>query len=91
MVYKAKKEITQHKPNLTLIHGAEPRTLTYLPSAPKPNLEKHAKTEFLRCCYVGIPHKNNVLTVKGRPPPQYTGLLVFLWFFLIMTEMCYRR
>jgi len=43
---KQKKEITQHKPNLTLIHGAKPRILTYLPSAPKSNLEKHAKTEF---------------------------------------------
>jgi hypothetical protein len=46
MVYKTTKEITQHKPNLTLTHDAEPRTLTYLPGAPKPNLEKHAKTEF---------------------------------------------
>jgi len=46
MVYKTTKEITQHKPHLTLTHEAEPKTLTYLPSAPKPNLEKHAKTEF---------------------------------------------
>jgi len=47
MVYKATKEITQHRPNLTLVRGAEPRTLTYyFPSAPKPNLENHAETEF---------------------------------------------
>lgn len=29
--------------------------------------------------------------MKGRPPPQYTVLLVFLWFFLMMAELCYRR
>ena len=57
---------------------SEPRTLTYLPTTPKPNLEKHAKTEFWRCCYVRIPHKNNILTVKGRPPPQFTVLSVIV-------------
>jgi hypothetical protein len=66
------------------------QTVTCLPSAPKPNLEKHAKTKFWGC-YIRSSHKNSILTVMGWPSPQYTVLVcLFLWFYLIMAGMCCR-